>query len=124
MCCEGLTVFAKVAERIAHSKRARAGPTLNPITYAVSVMVVPMTLSGLSASVRAVTDEPIIAKTSLSSIKGLSESLKERKGEGQGVKGVKMIGGMKRTEGPELSGGAEQINGAEETEGKGDNSIP
>ena len=120
MFCEGLMVCAKVAKRTALSKRAPAGPTLSPITYAVSVMAVPMTLSGLSASVRVVIDERIIAKTNLNSIRGLSKSLKERKSEGQGVKGVKIIGCLKRTEGPELSGGAEQINGAEERGGRGD----
>lgn len=123
MCCEGLMVCAKVAKRTALSKRAPAGPTLSPITYAVSVMAVPMTLSGLSASVRVVIDERIIAKTNLNSIRGLSKSLKERKSEGQGVKRARIISGMERTEGPESSGGAEQINGAEETEGKGDERL-
>ena len=86
-------------------------------------MAVRMTLSGLLASVRAVTAERIIAKTNPSSIRGLSESLKERKSEWQGVKRVQTISGMIWTEGPELSGGAEQINGLEETGGQGDERL-
>ena len=123
MCCEGLTVCAKVAERIALSKQAPAGPTLSPTTYAGNVMEVPMTLSGLSASARSVIDEPTIAKTNPSSIRGLSESLKERKSEWQGAGRAKIISGMEWTEGLELTVGAEQINEAEETEGIEDNSF-
>jgi hypothetical protein len=86
-------------------------------------MAVRMTLCGLLASVRAVIDEPIIAKTNPSSIRGLSESLTERKSEWQRAARVKIISGLWRTEEQELTVGAEQINGPEETEGKGDNSF-
>ena len=86
-------------------------------------MAVRMTLSGLLASVRAVIDERIIAKTNPSSIRGLSESLKERKSDWQGAEGVKIINGMERTEEQELTVEAEQINGPEETEGKEDKSF-
>ena len=116
-------VCARVVERIAPSKQAPAGPTLSPITYAVSVMAVRTTLGGLLASVRAVIDELITVKTNPSSIRGLSESLKERKSDWQGVGRAKIISGLERTEEQELTGGAEQINGAEETEGKEDKSF-
>jgi hypothetical protein len=86
-------------------------------------MEVRMTLSGLLASVRAVTDERIIAKTNPSSIRGLSESLKERKSDWQGAGRARIISGMEWTEGLELTAGAEQINGPEETEGREDNSF-
>ena len=86
-------------------------------------MAVPITPCGSLASVRAVIEERIIAKINPSSIKGLSESLRERKGEWQGAERVKSISGMERTEERELTVEAEQINGLEETEGKEDDSI-
>ena len=82
-----------------------------------------MTLSGLLASARVVIDERTIAKTNSSSIRGLSESLKERKDDWQRAGRVKIINGMEWTEEQELTAEAEQINGAEEKEGKGDDSI-
>ena len=123
MYCEGLKVCARAAEGIAPLEQAPAGFTWSLTIYAVSVMAVRMTPSGLLASVRAVIAEPIIAKTDQSSIRGLSESLKERKSEWQGAGRAKIISGMERTEGLELTVGAEQINGAEEPEGKEDNSF-
>jgi len=123
MYCEGLMVFVRRVERIAPLEQAPAGPTWSLTIYAVSVMAVPTTLCGLLASVRAVIDERIIAKTDQSSIRDLSESLKERKSEWQGAGRVKIISGMEWTEGLELTAGAEQINGPEQTEGKGDNSF-
>ena len=123
MYCEGLKVCARGAQGIAPLEQAPAGPTWSLTIYAVSVMAVPMTLSGLSASVRAVIDEPIIAKTNPSSIRGLSESLKERKSDWQGAGRARIISGMERTEGLELTAGAAQINGPEETEEKEDNSF-
>ena len=86
-------------------------------------MAVPITPCGSLASVRAVIEERIIAKTNPSSIKGLSESLRERKGEWLGAERAKIISGVERTEERELTVEAEQSNGLEETEGKEDDSM-
>ena len=123
MYCEGLRVCARGAQGIAPLEQAPAGPTWSLTTYAVSVMAVPTTLSGLLASVRAVIGEPITVKTNPTSIRGLRKSLKERKSDWQGAERVKIISGLGRTEGLELTVEAEQINGAEQIEGIEDNSF-
>lgn len=100
-------MYARHVAGIALSGPAQVGPILKHTTSDAPVIAARITRDGLSGCVRAATDGPITAWTSLNLTASLNVLLRGKRSESPRNRNAKKIFGM------EKSGGAEEIGGAE-----------